>query len=88
MAQYRSLGGLFTLEPGQTVTWTTAIGGGLDGGVVVQAPNIIDDVIGSDVLVTVNQGVIATNNGLNYTITITNPGSRPVPHNLNVQDWF
>ncbi|MGF6651058.1 hypothetical protein OKW34_001620 [Paraburkholderia youngii] len=60
MAQYRSVGGLFTLEPEQTVTWTTAVGGGLDGGVVVQAPNIIDDVIGSDVLVTVNQGVIAT----------------------------
>ncbi|MEX3786119.1 hypothetical protein [Paraburkholderia sp. BR14374] len=56
MAQYRSVGGLFTLEPEQTVSWTTAIGG-LDGGVVVQAPNIIDDVIGSDVLVTVNQEI-------------------------------
>ena len=88
MAQHRSVGGLFTLEPGETVTWFTTIGSGLDGGVVVQAPNIIDDVIGSDVLVTVNQGVIATNNGLNYTIVITNPGPNPVPHNLNVQDWF
>jgi len=88
MAQNRGVGGLFTLEPGQTVTWTTTIGSGLDGGVVLQAPNIIDDVIGSDVLVTVNQGVIATNSGLNYTITITNSGSNPVPHNLNVQDWF
>lgn len=88
MAQYRSVGGLFTLEPGQTVFWTTTIGSGLDGGIVVQAPNIIDDVLGSDVLVIVNQGVIATNSGLNYTIAVNNPGTQPVPHNLNIQDWL
>jgi hypothetical protein len=88
MAQYRSVGGLLTLEPGWTAFWTTTIGSGLDGGVVVQAPNIIDDVIGSDILVIVNQGVIATNNGLNYTIAIYNPGTTPVPHNLNIQDWL
>jgi hypothetical protein len=88
MAQHRSVGGLFTLDPGQTVFWTTVIGSGLDGGVVVQAPNIVDDVIGSDQLVVLNQGVVATNAGLNYTVTIQNPGTNPVPHNLNVQDWF
>ena len=89
MAQIRSLGGLFTLQPGKTVVWTSWFEGGRDGGVVVQSPNIVDDVIGSMSLVTVDQGVIAkSDNTLNYTITISNPGSQPVSHNLNAQNWL
>jgi len=89
MAQWRASGGVVTLEPGKSITWTTTFGSGLDGGVVIIAPNIIDDVLGSDALIVVNQGVTAvSDNALVYSAVVSNTGARPVPHNVNIQNWL
>ena len=44
MAQHRSVGPLFSLAGGQTVSWSISYGTGQDVGIVTAAPNIIDDV--------------------------------------------
>jgi hypothetical protein len=89
MSQRRSVGGLFTLQPGKQVSWTTTYPNGRDAGVVIQAPNIVDDVIGTMSLIAVNQGVVATSsNSLSYTVLISNLGTQAVSHNLNIQDWL
>jgi hypothetical protein len=48
----------------------------------------VDDILGVVQLITDNQGVGASNNGLFYTVEIRNPGQRSVTHNLNIEDWF
>jgi hypothetical protein len=56
MAQQRSVGPLFSLAGGQTVSWIISFGVGLDAGIVTAAPNIVDDVLGVVQLQAQNQG--------------------------------
>ncbi len=87
MALFVSVGGFFIQQPDTEVTWWTTYGTGLDRRVVIQAPNISDDILGVVQLVVLNQGVVATSdNSLAYTVTIRNPSSRAVRYNLNIQD--
>ena len=90
MAHNRSVGPMFSLAGGQSVSWSISYGSGfgLDAGIVTAAPNIVDDILGVVELITDNQGVGASNNGLFYTVEIRNPGTRSVTHNLNIEDWF
>ena len=86
MALFVSVGGFFIQQPGTQVTWSTTFGSGLDRRVVIQAPNISDDILGVVQLVVLDQGVVASNSGLSYTVTIRNPGNQSVRYNLNIQD--
>ena len=86
MALFVSVGGFFIQQPGTQVTWSTTFGSGLDRRVVLQAPNISDDILGVVQLVVLDQGVVATNDGLSYTVTIKNPSTHSVRYNLNIQD--
>jgi hypothetical protein len=88
MSLFISVGGFFTQQPGTTVTWSTSFGSGfgLDRRIVIQAPNISDDILGVVRLNVTQQSVVASNNGLAYLVTINNPSARPVRYNLNVQD--
>jgi len=87
MALFVSVGGFFIQHPDTEVTWLTTYGTGLDRRVVIQAPNIDDDILGEVQLVVLNQGVVATSdNSLGYTVTIRNPSSASVRYNLNIQD--
>jgi hypothetical protein len=89
MAQHRSVGPLFSLAGGQTISWSISYGTGQDVGIVTAAPNIVDDVLGVVQLTAQNQGLGATSNSRNfYTVEIHNPGATPVAHNLNLQDWL
>ena len=89
MAQHRSVGPLFSLAGGATVSWSISYGFGQDVGIVTAAPNIIDDVLGVVQLQAQNQGVGATSDSRTfYTVQIHNPGARAVTHNLNLQDWL
>jgi hypothetical protein len=89
MSQHRSVGPLFSLAGGQTVSWSISYGTGQDVGIVTAAPNIIDDVLGVVLLQAQNQGLGATGDSRNfYTVDIHNPGTQPVAHNLNLQDWL
>jgi hypothetical protein len=89
MAQQRSVGPLFSLAGGQTVSWSISFGVGLDAGIVTAAPNIVDDVLGVVQLQAQNQGLGATSDSKNfYTVDIHNPGTQPVAHNLNLQNWL
>jgi len=89
MAHYRALGPLFSLAGGASGTWTITYGFGQDVGIVTAAPNIVDDVLGVVHLKTVDQGVGATGDGASfYTVEISNPGNRPVTHNLDLEDWL
>jgi hypothetical protein len=89
MAQHRSVGPLFSLAGGQTVSWSISYGTGQDVGIVTAAPNIIDDVLGVVLLQAQNQGLGATGDSKNfYTVDIHNPGTQHVAHNLNLQDWL
>ena len=89
MAQHRSVGPLFSLAGGQTVSWSISYGTGQDVGIVTAAPNIIDDVLGVVQLQAQNQGVGATGDSRTfYTVAIHNPGAASVAHNLNLQDWL
>ena len=60
MAHQRSVGPLFSLAGGQTVSWSISYGTGQDVGIVTAAPNIIDDVLGVVLLQAQNQGLGAT----------------------------
>jgi hypothetical protein len=86
MTLFVSVGGFFTQQPGTEVTWSTTFGSGQDRRVVIQAPNISDDILGVVQLVVLDQGVVASNNGLAYTVTVRNPSARAVRYNLNIQD--
>jgi hypothetical protein len=86
MALFTSVGGFFIQQPGTQVTWSTTFGSGLDRRVVIQAPNISDDILGVVQLVVVDQAVVASNSGLSYNVTIKNPSSRSVRYNLNILD--
>jgi hypothetical protein len=88
MTLFTSVGGFFTQQPGTTVTWSTSFGSGfgLDRRIVIQAPNISDDILGIVQLEVIKQTVLASNNGLAYLVTIHNPSSHSVRYNLNVQD--
>jgi len=87
MALFTSVGGFFIQQPGTEVTWRTTYDSGLDRRVVIQAPNISDDILAEVQLVVLNQGVVATSdNSLAYTVTIRNPSDLSVRYNLNIQD--
>jgi hypothetical protein len=86
MALFISVGGFFIQQPGTQVTWSTTFGSGLDRRIVIQAPNISDDILGVVQLVVVDQAVVASNDGLSYRVTIKNPSARSVRYNLNIQD--
>ena len=86
MALFVSIGGFFRQQPGTTVTWTTTYPNGQDRRIVIQAPNISDDILGTVQLDVIEQSVQATDTGLAYLVTIRNPGSQSVQYNLNVQD--
>jgi len=86
MALFTSVLGFYRQQPGTTVTWSVMYPNGQDRRVVVQAPNISDDIIGSVELDVLQQGVVATNSGLLYLVTISNSGTQSVQYNLNVWD--
>ena len=86
MALFISVGGFFIQQPGTQVSWSTTFGSGLDRRIVIQAPNISDDILGVVQLVVVDQAVVASNSGLSYNVTIKNPSTRSVRYNLNIQD--
>lgn len=88
MSLFISVGGFFTQQPGTTVTWSTSFGSGFgqDRRIVIQAPNISDDILGVVQLQVLNQTVLASNNGLAYLVTIRNPSAHSVRYNLNIQD--
>ena len=88
MSLFVSVGNLFTQHAGTTVTWSTSFGSGFgqDRRIVIQAPNIVDDVLGVVQLTVVSQTVLASNNGLAYLVTIHNPSTQSVTYNLNIQD--
>jgi hypothetical protein len=88
MSLFISVGGFFRQQPGTTVTWSTSFGSGfgLDRRIVIQAPNISDDILGVVELDVTQQSVVASNNGLAYLVTIRNPSTQSVQYNLNVQD--
>jgi hypothetical protein len=88
MGLYVSIGGFVTQQPGTTVTWITTFNTfGADRRIVVQAPNIVDDVLGTVQLDVVKQTVQARgDNSIHYLVTIFNPGTQPVRYNLNIED--
>jgi len=86
MSLFISVGGFFRQQPGTTVTWITTFGSGLDRRIVIQAPNISDDILGSVQLDATQQSVVASDNGLSYLVTIRNPSTQSVQYNLNIQD--
>jgi len=86
MALFISVGGFFIQQPGTQVTWSTTFGSGLDRRIVIQAPNISDDILGVVQLVVTDQAVVASNDGLSYRVTIKNPSASSVRYNLNIQD--
>lgn len=86
MSLFVSVGGFFRQQPGTTVTWITTYPNGQDRRIVIQAPNISDDILGSVQLDVVQQSVLASNNGLAYPVTIRNSSTQSVQYNLNVQD--
>jgi len=86
MSLFVSVGGFFRQQPGTTVTWSTSFGSGLDRRIVIQAPNISDDILGVVELDVIQQSVVASNNGLAYLVTISNPSTQSVQYNLNIQD--
>jgi hypothetical protein len=86
MALFISVGGFFTQQPGTQVTWSTTFGAGLDRRIVIQAPNISDDILGVVQLAVLDQAVVASDNGLAYHVTIENRSTRTVTYNLNIQD--
>jgi len=55
MALFVSVGGFLIQQPETEVTWWTTYGKGLDRRVVIQAPNISDDILGVVQLVVLNQ---------------------------------
>jgi hypothetical protein len=46
MSLFISVGNIFRQQPASTVTWSTTFGSGLDRRIVIQAPNISDDILG------------------------------------------
>ena len=86
MSLFTSVGNFFRQQPGTTVTWSTTFGSGLDRRIVIQAPNISDDILGQVQLDVVQQSVVASSDGLSYLVTIRNPSAQSVQYNLNIQD--
>jgi hypothetical protein len=88
MSLFTSVGNFFRQQPGTTVTWSTTFGRGfgLDRRIVIQAPNISDDILGQVQLDVVQQSVVASNDGLSYLVTIRNSSTQSVQYNLNIQD--
>jgi len=88
MSLFVSVGNFFRQQPGTTVTWSTTFGSGfgLDRRIVIQAPNISDDILGQVQLDVIQQSVVASNDGLSYLVTIRNPSTQSVQYNLNIQD--
>jgi hypothetical protein len=86
MSLFTSVGGFFIQQPGTQVTWSTTFGSGLDRRIVIQAPNISDDILGVVQLVVADQAVVASTDGLSYRVTIKNPSASSVRYNLNIQD--
>jgi hypothetical protein len=91
MALWRNIGGLSTIAPGATAFWEISYGG-RDVGVVVCAPNILEEFANIE-LAAIEQGVFAgTNPGegalpIVYTVRIKNHGSFSLSYNLNIGDW-
>ena len=87
MALFISLGQLFTQQPGKRVTWVTTIGNFLDRRAMVQRPNIVDDLFAGPVsLAVVEEGVLASDAGLQYLVTIENRSPVAVSYNINAWD--
>jgi hypothetical protein len=91
MALWRNIGGLSTIAPGATVFWEISYGG-RDVGVVVAAPNLLEDLANVE-LAAIEQGVVARptpgEGGLPiaYTVRIRNHGTAHFSYNLNIGDW-
>jgi len=86
MALFTSVGGFFRQQPGTRVTWTAWVGNNLDRRAMVLRPNISDDILGTASLVVVEEGVLASDAGIQYTVSIENRGSQSVQYNLNLWD--
>ena len=92
MAHFRGVGGLATLAAGKTAHWETTYGNGLDEGIVVQAPNLLDESATNIEMVVLNQSVVLRprddgSSGLAYRVAILNAGNGIMSYNLNIEDW-
>lgn len=91
MALWRNIGGFATIAPGATVTWEFSYGGH-DVGTVVASPNILQELVNTE-LVAFDQGVVARAAGgegalpIDYRVRIRNLGTSAISYNLNVGDW-
>jgi len=86
MALFTSVGPLFRQQPGTQVTWTAWVGNNLDRRAMVLRPNVSDDVLGTASLAVVAEGILASDAGIQYSVTIENRGSQSVQYNLNLWD--
>ncbi len=92
MAHFRGVGGVATLAAGKTAHWETTYGNGLDEGIVVQAPNLLDESATNIEMVVLNQSVVLRprgdgSAGLAYRVAILNAGNGIMSYNLDIEDW-
>ena len=81
-----------TLAAGKTAHWETIYGDGLDEGIVVQAPNLLDESATNIEMVVLNQSVVLRRRadgsaGVAYRVAILNAGNGIMTYNLDIEDW-
>jgi len=90
MTLWSNIGKVQTIPPGVTHHWQITYGNGLDVGVVVAAPNLLE--INAE-LVALEQGVVVRPVGTelqtatHYTVKIRNLGTISIQYNLDIGDW-
>ena len=90
MTLWSNIGKVQTISPGVTHHWQITYGNGLDVGVVVAAPNLLD--LNAE-LIALDQGVVVRPVGTelqsatHYTVKIRNLGSINIQYNLDIGDW-
>jgi len=91
MADFRGVGGFATLAAGQTVYWETTYGDLLDEGIVIQAPNLLDESATNVEMIVLYQSVLLRPSGERsgpvYKVAIKNAGTLIMSYNLNIEDW-
>jgi hypothetical protein len=89
MALYRSIGNPVTIAPGATHYWQYWFGRGLDVGVAMVTPNLLDsnikiELVASDFGVVAVQDVGENPPAIHYTVRVRNIGNWPMMYNLNL----
>lgn len=87
MAHLTFQGPFLSLETGQTMTWFSAYPPGVDPGIVIQDPNIVDDPFLTPRLDVLSRSIQKTEGGVVAYVVVHNPGPIAVTHDLNIEDW-